>query len=222
MSERNSVVRRAHDSAITDIALDDVALDDTAPDDTAADDMVADGTGDHMTSDVLRSGSDCGDPDRGGPRDGSVERMLAALPAGSRYESAALRECIEATQECAHAATACADACLDEEMVAELIGCVRVLLNAADVCAVTARVLSRATRPDRTLTSALLSSCWVACRRAREVCEEFLPIHHHCQVCARACRAAERSCRALLTAVRADGVPPAATRNGDVRLRRSR
>ena len=36
-----------------------------------------------------------------------------------------LRACIEACYECAQACTACADACLSEDMVAELIRCIR-------------------------------------------------------------------------------------------------
>lgn len=124
--------------------------------------------------------------------------MLAAISSDPAYDRAALCTCIEAVQDCAQATIACADACLDEEMVEELTGCVRTLINTADVCDVTARVLSRRTGPDRTLTRALLSACLAACRRAREVCEEFLPIHDHCRVCARACRAAERACRTLL------------------------
>lgn len=137
--------------------------------------------------------------------DSTVARMLAAISIDPAYDRAALCACIEAVQECATAAMACADACLGEEMVEELTACIRTLMNAADVCEVTARVLSRRTGPDRALTRALLSACWAACRRAREVCEEFLPIHDHCRVCARACRTAERTCRALLASADAGG-----------------
>lgn len=127
-----------------------------------------------------------------------VERMLATIPARFGDDRAVLRECIVATRACGQAATACADACLSEEMVEELAGCVRVLLTTADLCDVTARVLSRLGDPDHTVTSALLSACWAACRRAREICEEFLPIHDHCRVCAAACRESESACQALL------------------------
>ncbi len=131
------------------------------------------------------------------PRDGPVERMLAAVPAAPAEGRDAMAEAIVACQDCAQAATTCADACLDEEMVEELTGCVRALLNAADIAAVTARVLSR-TATDPASTRAQLSACWTASRHAREQCEQHLPIHHHCGICARACRHAELACRALL------------------------
>lgn len=144
--------------------------------------------------------------------DSMVEQILAAAAVNpTTYDRVALRQCIEATQDCAQAAVACADACLAEEMVEELTGCIRTLSNTADVCEVTARVLLRRTGPDDSSTRALLAACWAACRRAREVCEEYLPIHHHCRVSARACRAAELACRTLLSSVQTTG--QAATEN---------
>ncbi len=128
-------------------------------------------------------------------------QMFAALPTGLGYDRDVLRACIEAGQDCAQAATSCADACLAEEMVEELIDCIRTLLNVADVCEATARVLSRRSGPDHTLARALLGACWTACRDGRVVCEEFLPIHDYCRVCARACRQAERACRTLLSSL---------------------
>ncbi len=126
-------------------------------------------------------------------------QMMRAIPAGPDHnDRAVLREAIEATQHAALAAVACADACLGEEMVEELVGCIRTLLDTADVCEATARVLSRNAGPGRVLARILLAACAAACRAGREVCEEFLPIHDHCRICARACRQAERACRALL------------------------
>ena len=55
-----------------------------------------------------------------------------------------LAACIEACDECAQVCTARADACLSEDMVAELTKCVRTDLDCADVCDTTGRVLSRA------------------------------------------------------------------------------
>lgn len=139
--------------------------------------------------------------------DSAVARMVAAMSTDPAFDRATLGACIEATQDCAQAAIACADACLSEEMVEELTGCIRTLINTADVCDVTARVLLRRTGPDRTLTRALLAACWAACRRAREVCEEFLPSHDRCRVCARACRTAERACHSLLASAGATPAP---------------
>ena len=130
--------------------------------------------------------------------DDIVERMLAAVPPRPDCDRDRLRECIEATQAAAQAAMACADACLAEETIDDLTGCVRTLLTTADICETTARVLSRRACSDSVVVRALLTACGTACRAGGEVSEEFAPIHFHCQVCARACRSGERACRALL------------------------
>ncbi len=127
-----------------------------------------------------------------------IEKMLVSITGDPvPFDLVALREGIESAQDCAQACIACADACRSDGME-ELTACVRVLLNTADVCDVTARVLQRRTGPEDPATRALVAACWAACRRARDVLEEFLPVHHHCGVCARVCRAAELACRALL------------------------
>ena len=133
--------------------------------------------------------------------DDVIERMLAAVPVRSGCNQVLLRDCIEATQTVAQAATACADACLAEAVIDELTDCVRTLLTTADICEATTRVLSRRAGSDPVVVRALLTACWTACRAAREASEEFAPIHYHCQVCARACRLGERACRALLASL---------------------
>ena len=133
--------------------------------------------------------------------DDVIERMLGTVPTTPGCDRNRLRECIEATQAVAHAAMACADACLAEEMVEDLTGCVRTLLTTADICETTARVLSRRAGSDPVVVRALLTACWTACRAGCEVSEEFAPIHYHCQVCTRACRSGERACRALLASL---------------------
>jgi hypothetical protein len=140
-------------------------------------------------------------PDDGDGVEDVVERMLAAVPTRPGSDHDRLRDCIEAAQAVAQAATACADACLAEEMIDELTGCVRTLLTTADICATTARVLSRRTGSDPVVVRALLTACWTACRAGREASEEFALIHFHCQLCARACRSGERACRALLASL---------------------
>ena len=147
--------------------------------------------------------SRCEDPGSLGEdgADDVIERMLAAVPAGPGCDRDRLRDCSEATQAVAQAATTCADACLAEEMVEELVDCVRTLLTTADICETTARVLSRRAGADPVVVRALVTACWTACRAARQVSEEYAPIHYHCQMCARACRSGERACRALLASL---------------------
>lgn len=144
----------------------------------------------------MRNGDGTTDEVDGHPA-GAAARMLAtvtAVPTGLRPYAVLA---IEACQDCAQACTACADACLGEESIDELTGCVRALLDAADVASLTARVLSR-TGTDRAVRRALLAACWSAVRVAREHCQEHMSIHHHCAVCSRACVRAEQACRDLL------------------------
>ncbi|WP_181779056.1 four-helix bundle copper-binding protein [Pseudonocardia pini] len=131
-----------------------------------------------------------------------VEQMFSALPPRHRGQGpadpAVLGHCIETLSQAAHAATVCADACLAEEAVDELAGCIKTLLTAADVSALTARVLSRHTATDVSVACALLNACRAACAAGRAVCEEFAPIHDHCRISAQACRTAQAACSALL------------------------
>lgn len=128
--------------------------------------------------------------------------MVQAYPKdlGDR-DVAALSECIEASTVCAQACTGCADACLSEDMVADLITCIRTDLDGADICAVTGAVLSRHTGSDAATTKVVLEACQVACERCAAECESHAGMHEHCRLCAEACRRCETACAALLSAV---------------------
>jgi hypothetical protein len=56
-----------------------------------------------------------------------------------------LAECIAPCFDCAQVCTACADACLAEDMVADLRTCIRTNLDCADICGTTGRAISRQT-----------------------------------------------------------------------------
>ncbi|GGS55829.1 MULTISPECIES: four-helix bundle copper-binding protein [Actinokineospora] len=116
-------------------------------------------------------------------------------------DTAKLAACVEACFTCAQACTACADACLSEDMVAELVKCVRTNLDCADICETTGRVLSRHTGYDAHLTRAVLEACATACKSCGDECASHADMHEHCRTCADACRACERACRELLAAL---------------------
>jgi hypothetical protein len=127
-----------------------------------------------------------------------VKEMLDTYPADlGRVDRTALTRCIEACVACAQACTACADACLSEEQVASLAKCIRTDTDCADICEVTARVLSRHTGYDANITRAQLEACAIVCRSCAEECERHAHMRH-CQVCAEACRRCEQACRELL------------------------
>jgi hypothetical protein len=131
-----------------------------------------------------------------------ASEMLDAYPADlGGVDKDKLAACIRACVDCAQASTACADACLSEDMVAELRTCIRTDLDCADVCAATGRVLSRHTGYDANLTRAVLEACATACRSSGDECERHAGMHEHCRICAEACRQCERACRDLLAAL---------------------
>jgi hypothetical protein len=106
----------------------------------------------------------------------------------------AIAACFECTQVC----TACADACLSEEMVAELTKCIRTNLDCADICDTTGRVLSRHTGYDAHITRKVLEACMQACQSCGDVCSSHAAMHEHCRICAESCRTCEQACRDLL------------------------
>lgn len=132
----------------------------------------------------------------------TATRMLETYPADlGGVDRDKLGACIEACIECAQACTACADACLSEEMVSELIKCIRTDLDCADICASTGNVLSRHTGYDANVTRAALESCRAACGACADECEKHADMHEHCRICADVCRRCEQACAQLLNAL---------------------
>lgn len=128
-----------------------------------------------------------------------TRQMLEAYPKSMALDRTLLAVVIDTIVECSQACTACADACLSEDGVAGLRKCIRTNLDCADVCGATARVLSRQTGYDATVSRALLEACIAACGACAEECVQHARMHGHCRVCAEACRACEAACRVLLT-----------------------
>jgi hypothetical protein len=125
--------------------------------------------------------------------------MLDAYPQDlGQLDKAVLAECIEACFDCSQTCTACADACLSEDMVANLTKCIRSDLDCADICDTTGRVLSRHTGYDANLTRAVLESCVLACRTCGDECLRHAEMHEHCRICAEACRRCQQACEAVL------------------------
>ena len=126
--------------------------------------------------------------------------MLQTYPAEINLDRELLARVIDTLVTCSQACTACADACLSEEMVADLRKCIRSNLDCADSCATTAAILSRHTGYDANVTRAHLQACIAACRACGDECESHAGMHEHCRVCAEACRRCEQACQDLLEA----------------------
>ncbi|WP_258369571.1 four-helix bundle copper-binding protein [Georgenia satyanarayanai] len=127
--------------------------------------------------------------------------MITTHPGEIGLDRDLLARAVDALVACSQACTACADACLSEDMVDQLRTCIRTNLDCADICDTTARVLSRHTGYDATLTRAMLQACIQACRTCGDECAAHAGHHEHCRVCAEACRACEQACAELLATI---------------------
>ncbi|HSM06433.1 MAG TPA: hypothetical protein VK858_17555 [Longimicrobiales bacterium] len=107
---------------------------------------------------------------------------------------------VHSAAECAAACTACADACLSEEEVTRMRGCVRSCLDCADLCTVTGRLVSRPGEQDADTLRALLAACATACRACAEVCARHDDMEH-CAACAESCRGCAEACEAMRAAI---------------------
>jgi hypothetical protein len=131
-----------------------------------------------------------------------ISAMLNVHPQGAGTgEKDTLAECIAACFQCAQACTACADACLAEDMVADLITCIRTDLDCSDICVTTGNILSRQTGTNKGIARAMLEACRAACAACADECERHAGMHEHCRICAEACRRCETACAALLAPV---------------------
>ncbi|MFF1385707.1 four-helix bundle copper-binding protein [Arthrobacter sp. NPDC058288] len=131
-----------------------------------------------------------------------ISAMLDAHPQGAgTLEKDKLTECIAACFQCAQTCTACADACLAEDMLADLVACIRMDLDCSDICAATGNILSRQTGTDADIIRAVLEACRAACAACAQECERHAGMHEHCRICAEACRRCEAACAALLTSM---------------------
>jgi hypothetical protein len=127
--------------------------------------------------------------------------MLETYPKAINLDLAQLAGTIDALVACSESCTACADACLSEDMVAELTKCIRTCLDCADICGTTARVLSRHTGYDANISRTLLEACAMAYSSCAEECGRHADMHEHCRICAEACRTCEQTCRQLLASM---------------------
>ena len=77
-----------------------------------------------------------------------VREIIERHPRPISLDRDLVLRCIDECFDCAATCTSCADACLGEWDVLELVRCVRLNLDCADVCDATARVVTRQTEPD--------------------------------------------------------------------------
>ena len=89
---------------------------------------------------------------------------------------------------------------LGEHNLAEMVTCIRLCLDCAEICTATAGVTSRLVNYDPAVLRPLLESCLAICRSCGDECERHAAMPH-CRICAQACHRCEQACRELLAAL---------------------
>ena len=129
-----------------------------------------------------------------------TREILDASPNGVPLGVVEVAAAIDACLGCFQACTTCADADLAEDDVNEMRTCIALCLNCADVCQVTARVLSRPAHWEHFVAHRLLQACVRTCTSSAEECAKHAEHHRHCAICEKVCRVCIQACSALLDA----------------------
>jgi uncharacterized membrane protein len=127
-----------------------------------------------------------------------ARQLLDTYPSTFRADQDLLATVIDALTDCVQACTADVSADLSEPELADMVTCIRLCLDCADICAASAAVVSRQGPYDPGVIRPLLEACAASCRSCGDECEHHAARHPHCRVCMEACRRCERACRDLL------------------------
>ena len=127
-----------------------------------------------------------------------VREIIERHPRPIDVDREVLVRCVEECFDCSATCTACADACLGEPDVADMVRAIRLSADCADVCDATGRAVTRQTEPDRRLMRAAIETCIISCRACAEECDRHAAHHDHCRVCTEVCRSCEQACSDLL------------------------
>ncbi|HUF17702.1 MAG TPA: four-helix bundle copper-binding protein [Thermoanaerobaculia bacterium] len=130
-----------------------------------------------------------------------LRKMFSAHPNPASDAGDAAFALVTAAAECSVVCTTCADACLEEASASELRTCIRLNLDCAEICAVTARMISRPGEQDRKVLRAQLEACATACRACAEECSRHGDMMEHCRICAESCRKCADACDAMIRAL---------------------
>lgn len=99
---------------------------------------------------------------------------------------------LEALNRCVAACENCITACLHEEHVQHMVGCILLDRDCADICALTARFVARGSAHAKHVMRECIELC--------QLCHTECAKHNdtHCQQCAAACKACIEVCKAYL------------------------
>jgi Domain of Unknown Function (DUF326) len=99
--------------------------------------------------------------------------------------------CIQACHACVVACESCATSCLNDPQCTTMISCIQLDRDCADVCALTAQLMTR----DSVSVTQMCTMCATICQNCADVCSKHKT--GHCQLCAEACRKCADECLKL-------------------------
>lgn len=100
---------------------------------------------------------------------------------------------LDVLNNCAAECNHCATACLDEQDVKMLAKCIKLDIDCADICTLTASLIARGSEHGMHL----LKECAEVCNACAAECEKHAKMGmEHCRECAEVCRACAKACQA--------------------------
>ena len=138
-----------------------------------------------------------------------LREMIAAHPQVCGAVNEELTKAAVLAAECAAVARACADSCLGEPGVADLLQCIRLNLDCADMAWAFSGIASRCSGGDMPLVDVASQACEAACRRSAVECRKHAAMHEHCRICAEVCTACADACHALRQSLEGSARPAA-------------
>ena len=123
----------------------------------------------------------------------SIRKMISLHPKAKN--NLALADAVHHLMYASKMTLSCADACMAEGNGAksgDLTQCIRLCLDASDICEATARLGSRRTGDDQPMLRELLVLCARMCEQCAAECERH--DHEHCRLCAQICRECAEDC----------------------------
>lgn len=105
------------------------------------------------------------------------------------------KKLMAALNACAVECNQCTTACLDEKDVRMLVKCIKLEMDCADICRLTAAFLARGSEH----AVHLLKECAEICEACAEECEKHAHMDH-CKRCAEVCHTCVEECMASIQA----------------------
>lgn len=103
------------------------------------------------------------------------------------------QSCIDACLQCATDCIHCENACLDEKNVNDLVRCIRLDRECADICLLTAKMLAGNTEFSKEISM----MCANICEACAEECQNHAQHMDHCRICAESCSKCAEECKAI-------------------------